>query len=261
MHAQDRESALQYWSGKLKKLSRHDRLFPDTTTQKDLFTTTAGKSVKRSFTYPRPSNTSIGFGAISEVAWALCMANETASREAFFCAMRGGRHQPIVGVESVMGPTFAIVPAVLKLGPHLTLAHLLQAKQQSIFGEISHEAYGVEALNQHFGHQRFWQSVLLPQMPEPDTFKSESNMTFTDPSSGEKTVLRSASELWAHIRVNFALYVMATPKGADQLELWARFDASVLDDARVQDILRKYEELLLAITQCKLAALVKVEGD
>lgn len=145
------------------------------------------------------------------------------------------------GIDTIIGLLWSCVPVRMELKADQSLEEILQAVHQKMVEGVPHELFGMIALDEHFAHKGYLQSVLLPQPPQPDTFGM--SLTVKDLKTGEDMTLRSAEELWQQTRGHFGLYIMLTPKG-DKLELWGRFDRSVIDLDRVSRLLYEYADTM-----------------
>lgn len=229
------QESIRYWKQQIRDLEHYGQLFDAPPNQQ--FKTSETQTVRKITSFRKPQNTNITFATISQVAWALVTARECGLNDIFFCSFRSCRQMDLSGIDTIIGPLWSLVPVRMQLNAEHSLEDILQEVHRRMVEGIPHEPYGIIALDEHFGHKGYLQSVLLPQPPQPDTFGMK--LTAKDPKTGEEMTLRSAEELWQQTRGHFGLYIMLTPKGED-LELWGRFDENVIDLERVSSLLDKY---------------------
>lgn len=236
---QDAQKSIDHWKKQLEGLQRCDLLSHTPPSQR--FKTSEDKTLRVTTKYQKPTNTNITFATVAHTAWALVLAKESKASDVFFCSFRSCRQMDMSSIDSVIGPLWSMVPVRMQLTSGQSLQDLLQAAHQCMVEGIPHEPYGVTALDEHFGHKGYLQSVLLPQPPQPDTFAME--IEHKDKQKGETMTFRSAEEHWTQTRGHFGLYIMLTPK-KDDLELWGRIDESFIDEARVERLLNAYAAML-----------------
>ncbi len=152
------------------------------------------------------------------------------------------------GVETIMGSIWSIVPVRVCLEAEQSLEDLLRTVQDGITSATPYEPFGIQALQEHFGHKRYLQSVLLPQPPRPDSFSATVS---AKEESGVKSSLRAAEELNNQTRLPFGLCIALTPKG-DDLEVWARYDESFIDGGRVISIMNEFIQVLDSLLTSKI---------
>jgi len=134
-----------------------------------------------------------------------------------------------------------MVPVRRRLEGDSHVSELLKSFQESTIEGIPHEPFGPIALQRHFGHKRFPQSVVLPNPPKPDSFGA--TITARD-ESGQEIWMRSAEDKFTQITTPYGLYIMLTPKSDGTLDLWARFDESFLPADRVETLLEQYASMI-----------------
>lgn len=235
----DRKSSIDYWTSQLQGLPDAQPLLPES--KEGAFITSKTHSVRKTISYTRPKQAKVSFDAIAQVGWALTLANLSGLDDIFFCTFRSCRQMSLSGVQDIIGPLWSLIPVRRRLDAQQSLHNLLTQVYDDTVAGIPHEPFGLPALEKHFGHKRFLQSVILPQPPRPDTFGGE---VVARGKNGKEFRLRSADELWGQTRGHFGLYIMLTPKAGDTLELWARYDDRVLDAEKVERIVGQYMEVL-----------------
>jgi len=121
------------------------------------------------------------------------------------------------------------------------MTELLKSFQDSTVAGIPYEPFGPIALQRHFGHKRFLQSVILPNPPKPESFGAT---TTARDESGQEVWMRSAEDKFTQISTPWGLYIMLTPKSDGTLDLWARFDKHFLSTDRVETLLEQYAAMI-----------------
>lgn len=234
----DEQAGVKFWKDQLRGLKDHELLFKGDCEREYL--TSPDHSCRKTLSFNPPQGTRINFDTITQVAWTLVLSNLAQTDDIFYCTFRSCRNLAVPGIEKIIGPLWSMTPVRRKVDSQMTLQQLLEQAQQSTIAGISHEPFGIKALNQHFGHKRYLQSVLLPQPPQPDfgaTAKAK------DESDVEHS-LRSVDQLWTQTRGHYGLYIMVTPKQNDTLELWARYDDHFINASRVAQIVEQYAQML-----------------
>ncbi|KAK4506305.1 hypothetical protein PRZ48_000035 [Zasmidium cellare] len=235
--SQDREQGIEFWKSQLEGVERYDLLFPEDKNRQ--FATSRKKTLRKMVKYKKPT-TKIGLDAITQVAWALTLANESGEDDIFFMAMRSSRQTDLEGIENIIGPLWTLCPVRRRLVGNETLQTLLERVSSSTHEAIPYEQFGLPAALQHFGHRRFLAFVSMPQPPQPESFAAKS--TARD-EQGEYW-MRSAEKQWTQARGTFGLYVTCTPKGDEDMEIWARWDEHFINADRVSSICDKYSQML-----------------
>lgn len=140
------------------------------------------------------------------------------------------------GVETIIGSVRPMFPVRVRFEAEHSLEDLLRAVQDGIVTATPYEPFDIQALQEHFGHRRYLQSVIVPQPPRPDSFSAT---VIAEEESGCESRLRAAEELNTQSRLPFGLCVALTPKG-DHLEVWARYDESFIEGGRVASIMNEF---------------------
>lgn len=234
----DREEGMEYWKSQLDGVERYDLLFPDDDKER-AFATSKTEVLRKMIKFTRPM-TRIGLDAITQAAWTLTLANESGLDDIFFMAMRSSRQVDLEGVESIIGPLWTPCPVRRRLDGSETIQELLERISSLTHEAIPYEQFGLPAALQHFGHRRFTQFVSMLQPPQPDSFAAKS---VARDEHGEYW-MRSAEKSWTQARGHFGLYVTLTPKGEEDMEIWARWDPHFIDQERVSRICDDYSRML-----------------
>ena len=245
VQSQDAKKGIEFWCNQLHGLPRYDLHFKSSKNRD--FLTSTGSSITKTTKYDRPKNTSVTFSTISHVAWALTLANTAVFDDIFFCSFRSCRQMALPGVEAIMGSLWSMVPVRVRLEAKQSLENVLRTVQDGIITATPYEPFGIQALQKHFGHRRYLQSVLIPQPPRPDSFSAT---VTAEEKLGLESRLRAAEDLNTQCRLPFGLCVVLTPKG-DDLEIWARYDESFIEGGRVLLILDEFIKVLEGLLTSK----------
>jgi len=240
----DREAAVKHWMSQLDGLKRFDYLFPDVN-KDQAFATSRTTWLRERIFYSTPKAPKISFDAIVQLAWALTLANIAKEDDVFFCTFRSCRQMSLEGISEIIGPLWSLVPVRHRLQADQSLTDLLQTIYDLTLSGVAHEPFGIDALQQHFGHRRFGQSILLPQPPQPESFGAE---VVAHDHAGKEYRTQSMEGLWTQARAHWGLYIALTPQGGDQLEFWARFDERRVDATRAKAIVSQYADMITQIT-------------
>ena len=241
--SQDGEEAIAFWLNRLEGLSRYDLLFKPAMNREFLTSDSITKSIKR----VEPRHTAITLSTISQVAWALTLANSAACDDIFYCSARSGRQIALPEVDEIIGPIFSLIPVRIRLQAEHSLEDLLRTVQDNMTAAIQYEPFGIQALQEYFGHRRYAQSLFIPQLAKPDSYRSSIT---AEERSGVKSRLRVAEELNTPVRLPFGLYMSLTPKG-DDLELWAPYDETFIARSRVISIVEDFVNMLNYVSTSK----------
>ena len=242
--SQDSEGAIAFWLNRLEGLPRYDLLFKPAM-NRDFLTS---NSITKSIENIKLRHTAITFSTISQVAWALTLANAASCNDVFYCSVRTGRQIALPEVDEIIGPTWSLIPVRIRLQAEQSLEDLLRTVQDDIITATQYEPFAIQALQEHFGHRRYAQSLFVPQLPQPDSFRSSIT---AEESLGIKSRLRAAEELNTPVRLPFGLYISLTPKGND-FRLWAPYDETFIARNRVISIVEDFVDMLNYLSTSKL---------
>lgn len=244
--SQDQQKAIGHWKQHLEGLQRSDTLFSDEEASKREFQTSPQADARVKMTYTKPPQTKINFSTIIHVAWALVLANESGLDDIFFPTVRSCRAIAMPGIESIIGPLWSMVPCRLQLKGRQSLLDLLEQVERAAVEGMPHEPFGITAMNEFFGHKRYLETALLPQPPKPSSFSEK--VTAKDADTGAEVSLQPTEELFSQTRGHFGLYIMITPIGQD-LDLWARFDKSFINEERSKRLLTEFSSMIDRISK------------
>ncbi|KAK7983690.1 mitochondrial membrane protein [Apiospora arundinis] len=85
---------------------------------------------------------------LMRLAWAVVMSCYTDSEDVFYGVTVNGRNAPVVGIESVTGPTFATFPVRIHVGKHDTVQSALASVQQRTISAMPFEQFGLQNIRQ-----------------------------------------------------------------------------------------------------------------
>lgn len=89
-----------------------------------------------------PDNVTIA--SLIESAWALVLARYTNSNDVCFGMALTGRNSPVLGIESITGPTQAAVPVRITINPTGSITTLLKDVHSQSVDMIPHEYIGLQ---------------------------------------------------------------------------------------------------------------------
>ena len=234
--SQPKEEAIAFWLSYLEGLSRYDPLFKPSRSRE--FTTSLGEPITRTATYKKLKNTTITLSTVAHVAWALTLANRAAFDDVFYLSVRSGRQMALPEVDEIIGQLYGIVPTRMRLKTEDSLERLLRSTQEFMLSATPYEPFAAPALEEHFGHKRYRQSIFVYQTPQDPV----SATTTVREKSGAQSRLRVATELNSHIRFLCGLMLKVTPKD-DELGIWARYDEHFLERAQVHSVIEEFVQM------------------
>ncbi|RAH78998.1 acetyl-CoA synthetase-like protein [Aspergillus japonicus CBS 114.51] len=91
--------------------------------------------------------------AILYAAWALILSSYTASKTVTMATVMSGREQPLAGIDRLDGPTLAVAPLAVRVGPNQSLAQLVQAVNADIWQTTKYAHAGLRGALSAAGHQ------------------------------------------------------------------------------------------------------------
>lgn len=92
--------------------------------------------------------------AIIYSAWALVLSSHTASKSVTMATAVSGRDLPVPGIESLDGPTLAVVPQAVAIDPKLCLVELVQSVNKNFWEITKHSQHGIRRALAAGFHQR-----------------------------------------------------------------------------------------------------------
>ena len=143
-------------------------------------------------------------------------------------------------IDEIIGPVYSLVPTRIRLRAQDSLEHLLRTVQNTMVTGTPYEPFGIQAIQEYFGHNRYAQSLFVYEPPLPDSF---SGTATAEEESGVQSRLRAAAELNTQTRVPFGLIFVLTPRG-DDLGIWVRYDDHFIERGRVQSLVEDFKQAL-----------------
>lgn len=162
-------------------------------------------------------------------AWALLLRSYTAQEHVIFGTVFSGRHLPLQGIESVVGPLINSCPLPICMTDLLRKSDLLRHVQDLVLQIMSHQWYATEALQEttQGTQSQAFQTMLFLEYDLP-SFKNQEGWSFVRrdvPEFGLTTIIRREN---------------------DGLELNAIFDGNLYSQQFVQRMMNHFRNLLLA---------------
>lgn len=178
------------------------------------------------------------------VAWALTLANVAEYDDIFFCAFRSSRQMAMPGIETIPGPLVCMVPVRMRLRGDQSLAELLHEFQSDTLKGVPYEPFGIQAMQEHFGHNKFQQCTFISE-PFP---KPSFNEIMPAGDDGAKTGFEDIP--FRSLKCPYGLFVIAIPNG-DTLEVAVFWDASFLEITKVEQMIDQFFLILSRILSGK----------
>ena len=235
---QQKEEAIAFWLRYLERLPRYDLLFKPSMTRE--FITNPADQIIRFIKYQKLGKTAITISTVAHVAWAIVLANRAAFDDIFYCSIRSCRQMALPEVDEIIGALFSVVPTRIRLKTEDSLQELLRTTQETLVKATPYEPFGIQALQEHFGHRRYHQSLFIYEPPRPASFSAS---TTVEEKSGTHSRLRAAEELNTQTRLPCGFCLVLTPRG-DDLHIWARYDENFLSGAQARAIVEEFIQTL-----------------
>ncbi|KAE8832659.1 hypothetical protein HRS9122_08372 [Pyrenophora teres f. teres] len=219
---QDHKAATAYWHGTLADCEAV--LFPP------LPPTVTQPVADMTVEYQCPPLTNSAADTTTSIliraAWAIVASRYTSSDDVVFGTTVTGRNAPVVGIETITGPTIATVPVRVRVRDHQTVSAFLQELQQQSIDMIAYEQTGLQwiaKMGPGPQHACGFQTLLIVQ-PAGDALRSDDTL-------GEWC---SHSELQDF--TTYALMLQCT-LAAEGVQIAASFDRRVVEDWLVEKML------------------------
>ncbi|THC89640.1 hypothetical protein EYZ11_010916 [Aspergillus tanneri] len=91
--------------------------------------------------------------AIFYAAWALILSSHTASKSVTMAMAISGREMPVPGIETLDGPTLAVVPQAVVVDPEHSLLELIQSVNANLWEITKYSQHGIRGALAAAGHQ------------------------------------------------------------------------------------------------------------
>ncbi|CAA9959672.1 hypothetical protein PTMSG1_03087 [Pyrenophora teres f. maculata] len=197
---------------------------------------------------PLPRGTSeMTTSTFIRAAWAILASRYTNSDDVIFGATVMGRNAPIVGIETMTGPTIATVPVRVRVQGNQTVSDFLEALQQQATDMIAYEQTGLQQIAKMTTGARHacdFQTLLIVQPVSTYQNNTRDNLL------GE---WRSHSEL--HDFTTYALTIECT-LATEGVQILASFDQRVVEDWLVKNMLRQFSFILQQLASAPAQAAI-----
>ncbi|KAK9848547.1 Pyridine nucleotide-disulfide oxidoreductase [Penicillium brevicompactum] len=187
-------------------------------------------------------NTGVSSASVIYTAWALLLKSYTAQDHVIFGTVFSGRHLPLQGIESVVGPLINSCPLPVCLTDLPKKSDLLKYVQELVLQIISHQWHATEALQEttRDTESQAFQTMLFLEYDLP-SFKNQEYWSFARrdvPEFGLTTIIRRAN---------------------DGLELNAIFDENLYTQPFMERMMNHFRNLILALLSptCQTVAQIR----
>lgn len=229
-HGKQREG-LMFWRSRLQGLRRFDHLHAPLLVAKEENITTMVREVVKSCS----SFAGVTHSTICHVAWALCLAKNSKSKDIFYVTIGSGRQVPDMDLASMSGPLLCTVPfRLLSNRPEQTIKEVLEGAQKDLVAGFAYEQFGSEALKQAFGSKNYTQSILnysgLARSP---------NLEFTEErEDGTKEVLNvTIPAYYGWLDPCPAICIGIQPGGKGRSMIVSRYDQDLISEEKMSSLM------------------------
>ncbi|KAL6712845.1 hypothetical protein ACLMJK_009557 [Lecanora helva] len=164
---------------------------------------------------------------IIQAAWALVLSSQLSSETVSFGLTVNGRNAPVAGIESMIGPTLATVPACLQIDLGQNLAHCLQTVQKHFSDMIPYQNIGLQKIKEINAEACNFNNLLAVQPAEQDATSTPFSHLFTDETEAQEGFF------------NYALIVQCSLSSGGVLKAHAAFDEDLVDKLQIHRILQQ----------------------
>ncbi|KAM5489397.1 NRPS cluster protein [Microsporum audouinii] len=133
----DQNSTKEFWTAKLADIACSK--FPPLSSTKDQSDT---KTISRRI--EASSTGSVTLPTVIRAAWAMILAEYTASNDVCFGEIMTGRNINVPGIVDIVGPTLTTVPTRIQVNPQTTVTNFLQEVQQGSADVVPHQHAGLQ---------------------------------------------------------------------------------------------------------------------
>jgi len=171
---------------------------------------------------------------VLQAAFAQLLGSLTGQRDVVFGTVVSGRPAEVVGAESMVGLLINTIPVRAKMTPDTTVAALLKQLQGAHNRTLEHQHLGLADIHRLTGLKALFDTV----------FVYENYPTETDASGsvGELLISEPANRDYYH----YPLTIQAAP--GRELHVRLQFRTDVFDDAGVDALIERFEQVLAAMT-------------
>ncbi|KAK9425245.1 putative Nonribosomal peptide synthetase easA [Seiridium unicorne] len=171
-------------------------------------------------------------------AWALVIATYSGSTDVVYGASLVGRNTNMDGIEAVVGPTLTTIPVRARLTPELPVSEFIQDLVKDMADTIPFEHFGLQnicGLNPDIRRICDFNSLLVVQ---PPTAKPTSDSLF---NIDHRLLNQIESEHPYPVTITCQLLE------SNGLDVWVRYDTSVIVEERMLRMLQTFEQALYQI--------------
>jgi non-ribosomal peptide synthetase component F len=171
---------------------------------------------------------------VLQAAFAQLLGSLTGQRDVVFGTVVSGRPAEVVGAESMVGLLINTIPVRAKITPDTTVAALLTQLQGAHNRTLEHQHLGLADIHRLTGLKSLFDTV----------FVYENYPTETDASGsvGELVISEPANRDFYH----YPLTIQAAP--GRELYVRMQFRTDVFDDAGIDALIERFEQVLAAMT-------------
>ncbi|KAJ6787140.1 hypothetical protein PWT90_05370 [Aphanocladium album] len=189
--------------------------------------------------------------AIIRGALAILIATYSNSADVIYGATTTGRQAPVVGVESIAGPTIATVPVHISVPVDASVSQFLAAVQEQSIDMTSYEQMGLQSirrLSATADRLCNFQTLLIVQ-PADEGEDWQSQVIARDAYENSNDEAPQESE-------NYALTLECLMQ-KDAVKIKMNFDSSVIDELQGRRILRQLEHTIRQLSNPTAGQLVR----
>jgi amino acid adenylation domain-containing protein len=182
----------------------------------------------------RSHATEITMSTITQVAWAIVLARETARRDVVLGLTVTGRDTPIAGIERMTGPTIATIPLRITVHEEQSLDDLLRATQTLTKAAIPFQHVGMPHIRNISRETAQACDATVPIVINASNHHKEALGSAIGLERSQRTPL-------AESPLPFFIDCSASK---DTLDVYTTFDSRVFPRARVQNMLSRFRYVL-----------------
>jgi len=230
----DQDAAVAYWQAILADCEA--TIFPSlpSTVQQPVADTT----IKYQCPLLPKAASDITTSSLVRAAWAIIASRYTNSVDVVFGVTVTGRNAPVVGIETIVGPTIATVPVRVRLRQDWKVSEFLQTVQQQATEMIPFEQTGLQRIAKmgpNAQHVCGFQTLLVVQ-PADDRIQGDEVFG----------TWRTGPELQGFTAYALTVQCTLAPEG---VQITASFDARVIERWQVERMLRQFSFIMQQLTR------------
>ncbi|KAI1818319.1 hypothetical protein GGS20DRAFT_284545 [Poronia punctata] len=192
------------------------------------------RTAQKTVTFQQQFAPNVGITNFVQAAWAITVSRHTESRDISLGTTVSGRKVDLPGIESVTGPTFATVPAIVRIHEDDTKSTFLQRLQSEALDQIPFEQAGLGVISKFTDETNEacqFQSLFVIQPVESDQDRAH---TLLDVSAERADIDTYPMNLECQLT-------------SDGVVMKARFDSSVISDFHVSHLLSQFSHVMLQL--------------